>query len=633
MEAWSINDSLDLYNVCAWGAPYMDINEAGHLVVKPRGDAGPSVDMKDLVDSLMRRGLSPPILLRFSDILQHRIETLCKAFENAIDENEYLGEYRFIMPIKVNQQRWVIEELLEHGRPFHVGLEAGSKPELFVALAMVDDPDALIICNGYKDREYLETALMAQKLGRQVLVVVDRFAELPALLDIAAELSIRPRIGVRTKLNSKGSGKWIESAGDRSKFGLNPTELIQAVSMLRERDYLDCLELLHFHLGSQINNIAAVKNALREASRLFVDLRRMGADLKFMDVGGGLAVDYDGSRTNFHSSMNYSVQEYANDVVWAVEDACRQAEEPVPTLLSESGRAVAAHHAMLIFDVLGVNKRGSGEIPKKPAPDDHNVLHLLWEVYNAINRKGYQEAFNDLLEYRAEVQSLYLHGVINLEKRAYAEELGWACAQKLLRVIRGLDYVPDDFEDLEKVVSDTYYCNFSVFQSAPDHWAVKQLFPVMPIHRLGEKPTRAATIADLTCDSDGKIDRFIDMHDVRDTLPLHPLGDDPYLLGVFMVGAYQEILGDLHNLFGDTNTVNIRLDEDGETCDLNNVTMGESVSEVLSYMRYTGRKLSNKLRTAAEMALKRGEISPEDVRVLMQHFDRGLMGYTYLEDN
>ncbi|MBN2496692.1 MAG: biosynthetic arginine decarboxylase [Deltaproteobacteria bacterium] len=631
MEAWTVRDALELYGVPSWGAPYVDINQRGNVEIRPRGAEGVGIDLKELIDSLVRRGLCLPIMLRFSDILHSRIRELVQAFSAAISEYHYRGEYRLVMPIKVNQQSWVIEEVLNHGRAWHVGLEAGSKPELFVALAMVDDPEALIICNGYKDSEYLETALLAQKLGRQVVVVVDRYEELIRILTLGKQHALKPRLGVRVKLNARGSGKWIESAGERSKFGLTASELVRLVELLRAEGLLDCLELLHFHLGSQINNIASIKQALREASRLYVDLRQMGAGLRYMDVGGGLAVDYDGSRTNFHSSMNYSIQEYANDVVSAFGDICEDAEVPMPTLITESGRAVAAHHALLVFDVLGVNTRGTSRAPRKPTEDDHDVLHQLWEVHEAINRKSYQEAFNDMLEYRQEAQSLYLHGVLDLKGRSDAEELGWACAQKIWRILQELKYVPDDFRGLEKTLSDTYYCNFSVFQSAPDHWAVKQLFPVMPIHRLLQRPSRPATLADLTCDSDGKIDQFIDLHDVRDTIMLHPLDDEPYHLAVFMIGAYQEVLGDLHNLFGDTNTVDVRLED--EEYSVSNVSMGDSVADVLGYMNYDRRAMSNRLRNAAEQSLRRGEITPEDVRNLMQHFEQGLAGYTYLEES
>jgi arginine decarboxylase len=630
LEAWTIRDAMELYGVNTWGSPYVHINELGHVEIAPLGAKGGRIDMKELVDSLVRRGLSLPILLRFSDILRHRIDEIYAAFQGAMKEYEYKGDYRLVLPIKVNQERDVVEEVLEYGRQYHVGLEAGSKPELFVTLAMVDDPEALIVCNGYKDTEYLETALLAQKLGRQVLVVVDRLAELGNIISISRRLNLRPRLGVRARLSAKGSGKWIESAGERSKFGLTADELMRAVEILREHNLLDRLELLHFHLGSQITNIATVKNALRETGRLYVDLRAMGARLQYLDIGGGLAVDYDGSRTNFHSSMNYTLQEYAADVVSMLGDACDEAGVSHPILISESGRAVTSHHAILVFDVLGVNSRGTGEAPRPPAEGDHQVLHLLWEVYQSINRKAYQEAYNDLLEYRQEALSLYLHGELDLRGRAYAEELGWACAQKILKVIKDFDYVPDDFEGLQKAVSDTYYCNFSVFQSVPDHWAVKQLFPVMPLHRHRERPTRPATLADLTCDSDGKIDQFVDLHDVRDTLLLHNLNGDPYVLGIFMVGAYQEVLGDLHNLFGDTHTVHVKLEDDGYN--LPTVVMGESVADVLGYMRYDKRVLSNRIRTAAELSLRRGEITPEDVRNLMNHFETGLIGYTYLEE-
>ena len=631
MESWTINDALEYYLVDEWGSPFVSINKLGHVEIAPLGSKGGTIDLKELVDNLVTRGLSLPILVRFNDILHSRIEQLNQAFKYAATEYGFEGDYRLCMPVKVNHQRHVVEQVLQSGCDQHVGLEAGSKPELFMALALADDPDALIVCNGYKDREYIEAALMAQKIGRQVLLVVDRFLGIHKIVDIAKRLGIKPRIGLRVKLSTKGSGKWIESAGDRSKFGLSASEILQAVEFLDEQGLIDCIELLHFHLGSQINNIAVIKAGLRESCRFFVDLWSMGIKPRYIDVGGGLAVDYDGSRTNFQSSKNYSVQEYANDVVASVNDACSDAGIPPPTILSESGRFIAAHHAVLVFDVLGVNSRGMGDAPRKPVESDHNIHHLLWEAYEAVNRKTYQEAYNDLLEYRQDALTLHNHGILDLRARAYAEELSWACAQKIRCVIQELDYVPDVFRGLEKYVSDTYYCNFSVFQSVPDHWAVKQLFPVMPIHRLNQKPTRPATIADLTCDSDGKIDRFIDLHDVRDTIRLHPVGDSPYILGVFLVGAYQEVLGDLHNLFGDTHAVHISLHDDGYA--LSSLVKGDTVSDVLGYMQYDKEKLGEKLREVAESALRKKLIDVQDVRKLMKIFEEGLNGYTYLEED
>ena len=628
MDAWTIQDAQDQYLVSAWGEPYVDINESGHMVMLPRGPEGGSIDLKLLVDSLIRQGQSLPVLLRFLDVIGDRIEKIHQAFAQAKRTYHYAGGYQLVAPIKVNQQRCVLEEVMRAGGPRHVGLEAGSKAELIIALAMVDDPEALIICNGYKDKAYLEMAMLAHKIGRSVVIVLDRFEGLEPLITSAERLGVQPRIGLRARMNSKGSGRWIESAGERSKFGLSAAELLACVQRFSEANLLSKVELFHFHLGSQLTNIASIKNGLRESCRLYVDLCKLGAPLRYLDVGGGLAVDYDGSRTNFHSSANYSLQEYANDVVATVGDACQQAELEHPTLISESGRAVMAHHAVLIFDVLGVNSRGTGQEPRAPGPDDHAVHHLLYEAWTTTSKKTYQETFNDLIEYQQESLSLFLHGVLDLAGRAYAEELGWSVARKIQRMLQSADLrVPEEMEGLEKAISDTCFCNFSVFQSAPDLWAVQQLLPVMPIHRLEQRPSRPSTLADLTCDSDGKIDRFIDLHDVRDTLLLHAPNGEPYYLGLFMVGAYQEILGDLHNLFGEPTSVHIRLDENGYS--IEDVRTADTVAEAVGFLGWDRQTLVDRLRRASELALRRNEIGDEDVRVLMSGIDRGLSGPTY----
>ncbi len=629
MDRWTIDDAKEYYLVDAWGSPYVGINESGHVEIRTKGDADSSVDLKELVESLLDRGISLPVMVRFNDILKSRLDEIHEAFTLSKQKYDYEGDYRLAMPIKVNQNRHVIEQILSHGRKYHVGLEAGSKPELYVAISMVQDPESVIVCNGFKDDDYLETALLARKLGKNIILVMDRFDGLVRMLDVAKRLGVVPSIGVRVRLASKGSGKWSESTGDKSKFGLSAAELVHTVQMLRNNGLLDKLELLHFHLGSQLTNIASVKNALRESCRIFVDISAMGANLHYFDVGGGLAVDYDGSRTNFHSSMNYSLQEYANDIIATIGDACHDAEIQAPTIISESGRAATAHHAVLIFDVLGADSRVTDSVPRKPNDQDHQIHHLLWEAYQTISRKKYQEAYNDLLEYRQQALSLYVHGSLDLVGRAYAEEIAWACAQKIRRVTRQLDYVPMELDRLEKDVSDTYFGNFSVFQSVPDHWAIKQLFPIMPIHRLKTRPTRPATLADLTCDSDGKIDNFIALHDVSDTILLHEPGQDPYFLAVFLVGAYQEVLGDLHNLFGDTNTVHVSMGERGPIFE--NVLWGDSVAEVLDYLQYDKVELEDRLRIVAENAISKGFIEAKEVKELLIRFENGLEAYTYLE--
>jgi len=629
MRGWTVRDSLELYNVGAWGAGFFGVNERGHVEVRPQGEPGPAIDLLDLVGDLQRRGLRTPLLVRFSDILAARVKGLCVAFNRAIDDYGYKGGHHSVYPIKVNQQRHVVEEIVEYGADQHVGLEAGSKPELLIALAILDTPGALIVCNGYKDRAYIETALLAQRLGRTPIIVVDRFRELDLIIKLSRELQVRPHIGVRARLTTKGAGKWVDSTGDRSKFGLTAVEIVDAVDLLRSEGMLDCLELLHFHIGSQITAIRAHKDALREAGRVFVGLHQMGATPHYVDVGGGLGVDYDGSQTNFHSSMNYSVQEYANDVVAAIQEACDKEQIPHPDIVTESGRAMTAHHSVLIFDVLGVHEMLSGKAPEPVADDDHKVIRDLAEIWSSVSHKNVREAYHDSLQLKEEATELFSLGYLDLRARARVERLFWDCCEKILRIVREMPYVPDELEPLERQLADTYYGNFSVFQSAPDHWAVKQLFPIMPLHRLDERPTRRAVFADLTCDSDGKIDKFIDQRDVKDVLELHALNGQAYYIGVFLVGAYQEILGDMHNLFGDTDAVHVRLGADGRY-EIEHVVEGDMVTEVLQYVQYDKGTLIEKVRRTIEVAMRAGQISLEDSARLRRHYEQGLQEYTYL---
>jgi len=630
LRSWTTKDSAALYNVAGWSSGYFGINEAGHVEVTPSGPDGPRLDLYELIQDLQRRGLGMPILMRFSDILRSRVRALVECFDSAIREYGYRGRYRGVYPIKVNQQHQVVEELVEFGRPYGLGLEAGSKPELLAALALLDSPDALLVLNGYKDVDYAETALLSQKLGRHPIVVIDRYRELDMLLQVSRRLGIRPHIGVRAKLTTRGAGKWMESTGDRSKFGLTATELVMLVEKLREADMLDCLELLHFHIGSQISAVRAIKDAMKEACRIYVELAAAGAGLKYLDVGGGLGVDYDGSSTNWPSSTNYNMQEYANDVVATVQEACEAAGIPHPDILSESGRALVAHHSVLVFNILDVNEVIAGQAPPEVSADEHPVTHQLLETWRSISRKNFQEAYHDALQLKEEGTNLFNVGLLDLKGRARVEQLFWGCCEAILKIIRELDYVPDDLEGLEKGLADTYYGNFSVFQSAPDHWAVKQLFPILPLHRLNERPTRRGVIADLTCDSDGKIDQFIELRDVKSSLELHPFDGKPYYLGVFLVGAYQEILGDLHNLFGDTNAVHIALADGGYR--IAHVVEGDSVTEVLGYVQYQRQNLVQRVRLAAEEALRKGLLTFEESALLMRRFDEGLSGYTYLEE-
>jgi arginine decarboxylase len=631
LRAWTVKDSLELYNVNGWGRGFFSINEAGHVEVTPAGANSAKIDLKELVDDLRSRGLNLPLLIRFSDILRTRVQQLCGAFQQAIAENDYRGIYRGVYPIKVNQQRHVVEELVEYGRPYNLGIEAGSKPELLVALALHDNPEALILCNGYKDRAFIETALLAQKLGRRVIITMDRIGELPTILTAARELDIRPTIGIRARLVTRGAGKWVESTGDRSKFGLTTAEMVSAVELLRTEGMLDCLQLLHFHIGSQITNIRAVKDALREASRIFVELHGLGANMRYLDCGGGLGVDYDGSQTNFHSSVNYTLEEYAADIVSQIAEACNARGVPHPDIVTESGRALVAHHSVLIFNVLGTNEILAGQIPESLDKDEHPVIKQLYETYAGVSRKNFQEAYHDALQVKEEAITAFNLGYLDLKARARVEELFWATCEKILKIVRDLAYVPDELEGLERQLTDTYYCNFSLFQSLPDHWAVRQLFPTLPIDRLNRAPSRRAVLADLTCDSDGKMDQFIDLRDVKHFLELHPPNGEPYLIGTFLVGAYQEILGDLHNLFGDTDAVHVKLDGDDYTVE--HVVEGDSVAEVLSYVQYSKDDLISRVRRAVEAALREKRLTMAESGRFMRRYEESLEGYTYLTVN
>jgi arginine decarboxylase len=629
LRAWTVRDSAELYNVEGWGRGFFSINDAGNVEVTPAGPGSARIDLKHLVDDLRSRGLRLPMLIRFSDILKTRVEQLAGAFRDAINDNDYKGRYLGVFPIKVNQARHVVEELIEYGRRTDLGLEAGSKPELLVALALQDNPDALVLCNGYKDRAYIETALLAQKLGRKVIIVIDQMAEVDTIMQAARDLDIRPIIGIRARLSTKGAGKWVESTGDRSKFGLNAAEMVTAVEKLREAGFLDCLQLLHFHIGSQITAIRAIKDALREASRIFVELYALGAHMHYLDCGGGLGVDYDGSQTNFHSSVNYTLQEYAADIVSQIAEACDAKHVPHPDIVTESGRALVAHHSVLVFNVLGTNEMLVGGMPEHVSESEHRIIQSLFETWQSVSRKNFQEAYHDALQLKEEATTAFNLGVLDLKARARAEQLFYATVEKILKIVREIEYVPDDLEGLERQVSDTYYCNFSLFQSVPDHWAVRQLFPTMPIHRLDRPPSRRGVLADLTCDSDGKMDQFIDLRDVKHFLELHQPNGEPYLIASFLIGAYQEILGDLHNLFGDTDAVHVRLDDDG-SYRVEHVVEGDSVAEVLSYVQYSKQDLIARVRRATELALREGRLTPAESGRLMRRYEEALQGYTYL---
>jgi arginine decarboxylase len=630
-QRWTIADAFENYSIRSWGAGYYGINEKGNVCVNANGVSnGTNLDLKELVDEVRRRGIGLPLLIRFTDVLRHRVIHLNEAFKRAIAEHNYRNVYRGVYPIKVNQHRFVVETIVDTGRNYSYGLEAGSKPELLAVMALLEDEEALIICNGYKDEEYVETALYASKLGRKVVLVVEKPTELPLIAEVARSTGIRPRIGIRVKLSSRGAGRWEASGGDRSKFGLSSSELTEAIMFMRQAGLLDAFELLHFHLGSQISNIANVKNALREASRFYVEVVRQGAPLKYLDVGGGLGVDYDGSQTNFSSSMNYSTEEYANDVVFSVMEACDRSGVDHPILVSESGRAVVAHHAVLVTEVLGVSEFAVSPVPDRLPENAASVVKNLFGTSKEVTRKNLLEAYHDALEYKEECLTLFSLGHLSLPDRVLAENIFWALCQKIQKIARELDEIPEELESLERQLSDTYFCNFSVFQSLPDAWAIDQLFPVMPIHRLNEKPTHRGVLADITCDSDGKIDHFIDRRDVKDVVELHGLNDDDYYLGIFLVGAYQEILGDLHNLFGDTHAVQVSVAPTGGYL-IDHVVAGDTVTEVLNYVSYNRDDLVARLRKLAERALRSGRLTLDESRHLLRIYENGLAGYTYLE--
>ena len=631
LRAWTIRDSAELYQLSAWGGGWFGINDRGELMVQPHGPTGPKFSLPEVVEDLRNRDIELPILLRVSDILELRVRALASTFQKAITECGYRGRYRPVFPIKVNQQRDVVEELVEFGREHSLGLEAGSKPELLVVLAHMTNPDGLVICNGYKDTKYIETALLAQKMGIHCIIVVDRFEELELVLKVSKRLEMRPHIGVRAKLASRGAGKWQESGGEKSKFGLTAGEIVQVAERLRQLEMLDCLELLHFHIGSQITAIRAIKDALKESTRIYTELHDLGAGLKLLDVGGGLAVDYDGSQTNFHSSANYSLQEYANDVVFAIQQACDEKGISHPDIVSESGRALSAHHSILVFDVLGVSQMRV-DVPEGCDKVDEGTIANMVQILRDLSQKNFQESYHDALQLKEEAISLFNLGYLDLKGRAMAENLFWVICDRINSIVRTLDYVPEELSGLERALADTYYCNFSVFQSAPDHWAVKQLFPTMPIHRLNERPTRRAILADLTCDSDGKVDRFIDLRDVKSVLEVHPVQQGkPYYCAMFLLGAYQEILGDLHNLFGDTNAVHLSMDQD-HGYRVERVIEGDTVSEVLTYVQYEKQDLVRRIRSRLEVAVRAGRINVKESGLLMKRYEEGLSGYTYLTD-
>ena len=630
MRKWRIEDSEELYNINGWGRKYFTVNDKGHIQVTPR-EGYASVDLKQVMDQLQLRDVSAPVLLRFPDILDNRIEKISNCFRSASQTYDYKGQNFMIYPIKVNQMRQVVEEIVTYGKKFNIGLEAGSKPELHAVLGTNIDADALIICNGYKDAAYIELALLAQKMGRRIYLVVEKLNELRMIADIAKRLRVRPNIGIRIKLSSTGSGKWSESGGDQSKFGLNSSELLEAIDILERRDLKDCLKLIHFHIGSQINKIRVIKNALREATQFYVQLSKLGFDIDFIDIGGGLGVDYDGTRSSSsESSMNYSIQEYANDAVSAIVDVCQKNGLREPNIITESGRSLTAHHSVLVFEVLETTQLPVWKDNEELDENAHELARELYEIWDRLDQARLFESWHDALQIREEALDLFSLGMLDLKTRAQIEKLFWSIAREVGQIGASMKHIPEELRKISKMIPDKYFCNFSLFQSLPDSWAIDQLFPIVPLSRLDEKPTRTCTIQDITCDSDGKIANFISPSGTSSALPVHPLKPgEPYYIGVFLTGAYQEILGDMHNLFGDTNAVHISVYKD--RFEIDQVIEGESVDEVLEYVQFNPKKLVRNVESWVMQSMNEGKITPEEGRDFISTYRAGLFGYTYLE--
>ncbi|MBT6347002.1 MAG: biosynthetic arginine decarboxylase [Nitrospina sp.] len=631
MTKWTVEEAREHYNIRGWGLGYFDINAQGNIVVRPNNKSAHDIDLKVLVDEIQGKGLSLPVLIRFSDILKASITNLANAFQNSIEEYEFKGQYHGVYPIKVNQQRQVVEEVVRFGQPFNIGLEAGSKPELHAILAILDNPEALLVCNGYKDEAFIRLALMSQKLGKKVFIVVEKLDELTLIDKVAKELGVQPNIGFRIKLVSAGQGRWSSSAGEYSKFGLNTTELMEALEIAKNKNILDCVKLIHFHLGSQITNIRRIKDSLKEVGRFYSELMKFGCNIQYIDVGGGLGVDYDGSRSTFASSTNYSVQEYAKDVVYHLLETCKAENLPHPNIISESGRAMTAHHSILVVNVLDVTSFPEWSEQIEIPEDAPEVVKEIFYVLGSISNKNLIESWHDAVHLKDEVQSKFLQGLISLADRAIAERIYWGICRKIEALSSRLKFMPDEILQLKTKLADKYFCNFSVFQSVPDSWAIDQVFPVVPLHRLNEEPTRNATLEDITCDSDGRIDTFIGTHrGTENTLRVHPLQPgENYPLCIFLTGAYQEILGDLHNLFGDTNTVHVSLNEDG-SLNYEQIIEGENVTDVLDYVQFSADELAGRIDGFLIGCVQRGTVTQKEADDFLALYKDGLNGYTYL---
>lgn len=630
MKKWTIEDSNELYNMSGWGTSYFGINEKGDVYVTPCKD-DTQIDLHGVMDELSLRDITPPVLLRFPDILDNRIEKTWSCFKKASDEYGFTGENFIIYPIKVNQMQPVVEEIISHGRKFNLGLEAGSKPELHAVIAVQCQSDSLIICNGYKDQSYIELALLAQKMGKRIFIVVEKLNELEIIAKAAKKLNVRPNLGIRIKLASSGSGKWEESGGDASKFGLTSSELLKALEILEKKEMKDCLRLIHFHIGSQITKIRRIQTALREASQFYIQLHKMGYNVDFVDCGGGLGVDYDGTRSpNSESSVNYSIQEYVNDCIYTFVEAANRNGIQHPNIITESGRSLSAHHSVLVIDVLETASLPEMDDEFEPGEASHPLVKDLYDIWDNLNPRTMLEDWHDAEQIRDEALDLFSHGIVDLQTRAEIERMYWSVCREINSLAKSLKHTPEELKNLDKILADKYFCNFSLFQSLPDAWAVDQLFPIVPLQRLNERPTRSATLQDITCDSDGKITNFVTNRNISHILPVHTLRkNEPYYLGVFLVGAYQEILGDMHNLFGDTNAAHITV-KDGRY-HIDQIFDGETVEEVLNYVQYNPKKLVRQLEVWVTKSVKQGKISLEEGKEFLSNYRSGLYGYTYLE--
>jgi arginine decarboxylase len=634
---WDVQQARNLYSIQSWGAKYFDINEAGRVIAKPIQDAGASVDITDVLEEARARGLKFPVLIRFQDILRHRVESINLAFRSAITEFNYQGRYRGVFPIKVNQLREVVEEILEAGKPFDFGLEVGSKPELFVGLALQSQMGSLIVCNGYKDASFIRMALLGTKLGKKVIMVVEKLEELRQIISISRQIGVEPLIGIRARLMSKGAGKWAESGGENAKFGLSTSELLAATEMLKTENLSHCFKLLHFHIGSQVPDILIVKRAVQEAARFYAKLFKMGFNIEYIDVGGGLGVDYDGSRSAFDSSTNYTLQEYANDIIYYVADVCNTEKVPHPDIISESGRALVAHHSVLIVEVFGAIEKVRAVNQFIYGENEHPLVRELLDIQKNMPRLNKLEAYHDALERKEDAQHMFTLGMMDLPEKAKIETLYWSIGQAVVESFKGQSYIPEEIRKLEDSLGDQYLCNFSVFQSLLDHWALGQLFPIMPVARLNERPTREATLVDITCDSDGQINKFIDLRDVRDTLPLHRLNingnglQEPYYIGFFLMGAYQDIMGDLHNLFGRVNEVHVFLDPDEPAgYYVEEIIEGTTIVQALDSVQYDEKDLKRQMKAQVDDAIKSDRMKPSEAMRLLDDYERGLKEYTYL---